>query len=195
MLERVLTAEEFIDAKPDLPEAGRWHELVRGRVVDLQPPSVEHTTVVFNFSKALGQFLEKNPLGYACYELGLLVSRNPDTVRVPAVSFFTSGERFAELDSEVTERVPDLIFDVLSTPRRRESMPQRLREYFRWGVREVWVADPDAQNLRVYTSPTEYELWAEDATVDVGRIHADSPLQGFTIRVSDLFREPEWWTR
>ncbi|HID22504.1 MAG TPA: Uma2 family endonuclease [Planctomycetaceae bacterium] len=193
--DRPLTVEEFLAVKPDLPEAGRWHELVAGHIRDLQPPSVRHTTVVFNFSKALGQFLETNPCGYACYELGLIVARNPDTVRFPALSFFTSGERFAEWDQEATEHVPALIFDVISTPKRRQEMPRRLAEYFAWGVQEVWVVEPEAEVVRVYTSPRACRVWDREARLDGSRTSASAPLQGFSMPVGELFQEPEWWQR
>ena len=54
-LPQSLTAELFAAQRFDLPDDGRWTELVAGRVVALGPPEPIHGTVVLNLTKALGQ--------------------------------------------------------------------------------------------------------------------------------------------
>src|SRR5690349_9953116 len=96
-----LTAQQFAELRPDLPENGRWTELVAGRLVQLDPPDELHGNVVLNLSKAMADYIQskqQDSEGYLCFELGLLVRRNPDTIHFPAASFVTQGGRFAAVD-------------------------------------------------------------------------------------------------
>ena len=185
----LLTGEQFVERKLDLPEGGRWHELVAGKVVQLQPPDVAHGTTLLNFSKALADYLQRQPDGYACFELGLIVGRDPDTVRCPAVSFFVEGDKFAESDKTVTDSRPALVVEIASTNDRRRTMRQRVDEYLAWGVQLVWVADPNEKQFHIFQPGRPGKKLGEDQS-----LLGQPVINGFEIRVGDLFLEPEWWT-
>ncbi|MCA9018172.1 MAG: Uma2 family endonuclease [Planctomycetaceae bacterium] len=182
------TAEEFLDARPELPEAGRWTELDQGKVIILDPPDIDHGTVVMNISKVLSVFFHKADQGYACFDLGLLVKRNPDTVRFPAVSIFKTGERFEETDKAISERKPAVIIEVASTNSRRKLMQDHVSEYVNWGVELIWVIDPKSREV------LEYQPGRGSQVIDAsGKIHGGDILPDFTMKVKDLFAEPDWW--
>lgn len=185
---RQLTAEQFLDERFDLPESGQWAELVEGIPICFQPPDVDHGNAVLNLSKALAQFIQETDRGYACFDLGLLLARNPDTIRFPAVSYFVDGPRFGEADKEFTDAVPALVVDMASTGDRREQMPARIEQYLGWGVTNVWVIDSRAQSVRVAR--------VGGMAVDLSgpeTLCGDAVLEGFEVRVAALFAEPEWW--
>ena len=112
----VMTAEEFIEQRFEFPEAGQWSELEAGQVVHLQPPDVDHGTVVLNLSKALAEFAQSTARGYACFDLGLQLRTNPDTVRFPAIAkaMLTLPCESALLDGEVAFVLPSGITDFKS---------------------------------------------------------------------------------
>lgn len=89
-----LTAEEFLDRIHELPDGGRWTELCQGEIHTLEPPDDVHGNVVYHLSQAIAHSINYQKetsgtiSGYACFEQGLIVSRNPDTVQFPSVSFF-----------------------------------------------------------------------------------------------------------
>ena len=87
----LLTAEQFVAGRHELPDGGRWTELRAGRPVLLSPPTVEHGNAVLNLGKALAEYSQRGQGGYACFELGLVVARDPDTVQLPAACFFRSS--------------------------------------------------------------------------------------------------------
>lgn len=186
-----LTAEQFASTKLDLPEGGRWSELVAGRVETLDPPDVGHGTFVLNLSKALAAHLHETDVetaGYACFELGLVVARNPDTVRCPPLSYFSAGDRFAEADKLVTETRPALVVEIASTNIRRRQLSRRVEEFLELGVEMLWVADPDPQVVHVIRPGRANKRLAAHQTL-IG-----SPvLRGFSIRVEELFAVPRWW--
>ena len=184
-----LTAEEFATQKDELPDGGRWVELVEGQIITYQPPDVLHGNVVMNLSKQLADSLQTAAdAGYACFELGLIVDRDPDTVRMPQVSYYQRGERFAETDAVVTQVRPTLVVEIASTNDRRRDMTSRVQEYLRWGVECVWVIDPVDRQCFVHRAgrPTE-KLPAHET------LTGEPFLTVFQIRIDDLFTEPKWW--
>ena len=185
---RQLTAEQFLDERFDLPDAGQWAELIEGVPICLQPPDLDHGNAVLNLSKALAPFLQQAERGYACFDLGLLLARNPDTVRYPAVSYFAEGPRFAEADKPFTEAVPALGVDMASTSDRRSQMPGRVEQYLAWGVESVWVIDSRARSVDVARAGAEPIRRTGPET-----LHGGPVLTGFAIQVAALFAEPEWW--
>ena len=196
----LLTAEQFAEEKYDLPEVGRWHELVAGKVVNLHPPSVAHGTAVLNLSKALAEHLQKLSRGYACFELGLVVGRDPDTVRCPPLSLFAKGGLFAESDKIVTDTKPAMVFEIASTADRRRSMERRIQEYLECGIELVWVADTFEKLVRTSERDQPQQTLLETHHLDGDTFFKRSRdnrtlLSGFKFRVADVFAEPEFWTR
>lgn len=191
---RIMTLEEFLDARFDLPESGQWAELDQGEVALLQPPDLEHGNTILNLSKAIAAWAathEAQSAGcaYACFDLGLLLSEAPDTVWFPAVSFFAGGERFAESDKQATTTVPRLVVELASSAERRARLPSRVARYLEWGVQAVWVIDPRARTVQVIGRDHQPQQFGEHDEL------TGAPwLPGFRIRVATLFEEPVWWT-
>jgi Uma2 family endonuclease len=192
MSTEILTAEQFAERLPDLPDGGRWVELEAGVVSVLDLSDAAHGTIVLNLSKRLAEYLagrRDDPAGYACFELGLIVARNPDTVRRPAVSFFASAGLFAETDNAVTESVPELVVETATNNRIRRAIWDRIGDYHRHGVSTVWVADPVDKVVHVMPRASR------SRAVSAGkRLSGDPLLPGFSLPVSELFAEPDWWS-
>lgn len=172
-----------------LLDGERWVELINGRYSQLNPPDDIHGDVVRNLARSLAAFLKKTPDINACFELPLVVQREPPTVRCPAVSCFrsTSGSRFAETDKVFTETRPLLVIEVASSNERREAMSDRVRAYLDWGVEAVWVVDPVTRHVHQFHGH-RMEQMLKEPQVLLGQ----TVLPGFAIPVSDLFREPSW---
>ncbi len=184
----LLSAEEFADRKFELPEGGRWTELCAGEIVTLSPPDELHGNVVLNLSKVLAEHAQKAQDGYACFELGLIVARNPDTVRCPSVSYFQSGERFAESDKLVTETIPTLVVEIASTNDRRRHVDERVTSYLNWGVGQVWLADTDLREIHIFQSDAHRQRLSSGDTLHGGKV-----LSEFRSKVEDLFATPSWY--
>ena len=186
--DEILTAEQFAAGRHELPDGGRWTELVAGRPILFSPPTVEHGGAVLNLGKALAEYSHKGQGGYACFELGLIVAREPDTVRFPAVSFFMAGPMFAESDKIITEIMPTLIVEVASSNDRRRGLEQRVGGWLNWGVPLVWALDLHAKQVHVFEQGRAVSALAEHDVLTGG-----SRLPGFKTGVKGLFQEPAWW--
>lgn len=182
----LMTAEQFVAQRDDLPDGGRWTELVAGKAVTLSPPTIEHGTAVLNLGKALAEYSQREQGGYACFELGLVIARNPDTVLFPAVSFFT-GPMFGESDKVVTETRPMLVVEVASTNDRRRGMDERVARWMDWGVKLAWILDPQEKRVHVIDKTRAPQHLAEHQTLFGGLA-----MSGFKVNVGDIFKEPGW---
>lgn len=186
MFDEILSAEEFCDRLPGLPEAGRWCELVRGQVVVLDPPSQEHGAIVLNLARVLGTYCMAQNGGYACFDTRLVTQRAPDTVRRPAVTYFATGARFAEIDAPLSERTPRLVIEVVSSRVRRRQLFQKLEEYHAIGTRLIWSLDLDRAAVEVRRPGKPQRILERDAV-----LREDEVLQGFRCDVASLFQMPK----
>ncbi len=182
------TAEDFVDQRYDLPDAGQWSELDRGVIVHLQPPDLDHGNVIRNLSRTLGLYVQGGGAGYACFDLGIAVARRPDTLRFPAACHFVDGPRFAEADKPFTETPPALVIELASTNDRRRGMTARVLDYHEFGTPLVWVIDPKETCVHLCPRGRKTELLPAAATLT-----GDAILPGFAMPVAELFVEPEWW--
>ena len=189
--EPLLTADEFLAARHDLPDGGRWVELVAGRVEQLDPPDAVHGNVVLNLSKAIAEHLQARPSGqpgYAAFDVGVIVARNPDTLRFPAISYFVEGQPFAATDLQIAEQPPVLVVEIASTPARRRDPSRRVSEYHEGRIEWVWVADiAEKQVHQIRRGQPPRTCAAHEL------LTGDPLLPGFQLRVEDLFADPAWW--
>lgn len=185
----LLTAEEFLDSRFDLPESGQWAELHAGKVHLFQPPDLDYGTTVLNLSKVMAQYIQTSGPGYACFDLGILMQTGPDTIRYPAACYFLTGERFGETDKEYTDRVPELVIELTSTADRRQASGERIDAYHHYGVQSVWLIDPKEESVQACPQTGErqtFEFGQELTQPDL--------LPDFACKVETLFVEPEWWS-
>ncbi|MCG6155120.1 Uma2 family endonuclease [Rubinisphaera margarita] len=184
----LLTAEQFIDSRFSLPESGQWAELHGGKVQIFQPPDLDHGTAILNLSKVLADYVQTHRHGYPCFDLGLLMETDPDTIRFPAASYFLRGNRFDETDKTYTDTLPAIVIEMASTSDRRQSLPRRAEDYLAWGVAGLWIIDPASRELLLLDQTGREQRLAEGDTL------TESQLPGFECDVEQLFVEPSWWT-
>lgn len=180
----LLTAEQY---EQRLIDGDRWIEVVAGRLVRLDPPDEVHGDVVRNLSRPLAGYLKSSPDICACFELPLVLSRDPVTIRCPAVSCFQSSDRFSETEKLTTETRPALVIEVASTNDRRDGMSERVKGYLDAGIRGVWVIDPVTKHVHQFHPPARGVMFKETQT-----LKGEPILTGFQLPVSDLFQQPKW---
>jgi Uma2 family endonuclease len=177
--QKLITAEQFIQM-PDPPD-GSEQELVRGEVITMPPPGGLHGVCCSKTDRRLGNFVEANKLGtVTANDAGIITERDPDTVRGPDVAYW-SFERLPEVPAGYIETPPDLAVEVLSPWTKMRQLGIKIQEFFRRGVRMVWVIDPEDRTVTVYRIPDEGRLFHETATLS-----GEDVLPGFSCRVADL---------
>lgn len=182
------TAAEYAEHKLDLPEGGRWTELVAGQVITLQPPDDEHGNIVRNLMLAFSKFAHQTKQGYACFDIGIVTRTNPDTVRCPPACYFLEGTPFAEIDNLIAATKPAAVVEIASTNDRRKQIEQCVTEYLELGIPLVWVVDPAAKQVHVFQPNRTAKRFSEHQM-----LHGSSVLDGFEFPIGDLFALPSWW--
>lgn len=184
----MMTAVEFVAHRADLPDAGRWTELVSGELKTMHPPDDKHGDIVLNLSKAVARNLSPASPAFPGFEIGVQTTRNPDTVRFPAMSLFSNGNQFAAIDSVVSREVPVLVVEIVATNDRRTTIAERVYEYHNVGVEKVWVLDPHSQAVTVlHRQRRPITFSGKERLTDIAL------LPDFEVATAELFAEPVWW--
>tara|TARA_B100001750_G_scaffold239654_1_gene248028 strand:- start:1609 stop:2181 length:573 start_codon:yes stop_codon:yes gene_type:complete len=182
-----LTVEAFYQRRDEWPEGGRWCELVDGEVFELSPPDVMHSGVVLNLASKLGVYAQETQNGYACFDIGFVVARCPDTVRMINIAYFTAGSRFGLFDVGYSEQPPVLAVELASSRDRQETMSQRVDEFLRGGVPLVWVLDTVDRCVEINRKDTVLQKCSAG---DI--LGGDDILPDFECEVGPLFDVPQW---
>lgn len=169
-----MTATDFYDFVHRPENRDRVFELERGEIVEMSRPGKLHGLVCANIAFILGAFARARKKGYPCSnDTGVIVDRDPDTVRGPDVLFFEDVASIAEVQPRYAESPPLLAIEVLSPNDTFGKVNRRVQDQLRFGTRLVWIVDPDEQNVSVYRSGKETyvvesgeELTGEDVLPD-----------------------------
>lgn len=167
-------------------EANKNCELIDGALVE-KPMGLHEAFIAMFIGSAITQFAVKQKLGLVAggdgtFRLGKKLVRLPDVA-------FVSWERMP--DGRVPKEpipflAPDLAVEVLSEGNTVAEMKRKRREYFKRGVRLVWIVDRFTKTVAVYTSPRSSRIMTETDTLEGGDV-----LPGFTLSVGEIFASVE----
>lgn len=160
----------------------RLFELIDGVLVE-KIMSFRESRIAMVIATALEKYLEHQDLGVVTGPDGMI--RFPENlVRMPDVAFVPWSEFPNEevSDEPVPAVVPSLAVEVLSKGNTPGEMNRKLREYFRAGVRLVWIVDPRSRSVAVHTSPTRSKTVSQAGSLDGGKV-----LPGFELPVANIF--------
>lgn len=145
----LLTAEQF----HDLGDLGRPAELVRGTIVMMNVPYPRHGQVCNRVAFLVTAYADAHGLGHVVNnDSGVIVERNPDTVRGADVAFYRYETLpRGPLPQGYLSVMPDVVFEVHSPSDRVSDLLEKAAEYLRAGVGAVCLVDPGAETVTVLT--------------------------------------------
>lgn len=149
----------------------------------MSPAKGRHGAVAMKIGHALLGFLDTHTLG-AVFDssTGFIISRDPDTVRAPDVSFLAS-ERLKEQDLDAfLEGAPDLAVEVLSPSNTEAELRERMADFFAAGCRVVWIVDPLRRSIVIHRPDASPAILAENDTLTEEEL-----LPGFSLVVGEIF--------
>ena len=162
---------------------GKRYELIRGALVEKVPTGDAHGIVVAIITTVLSLFTgPKNYGGVRSGEPGYLLEIGPDTVRAPDVAWVAPG-RIPEGTQGFPNLAPDLAVEVKSPGNSYPEMGRKAEMWLSFGVRQVWVADPEHTTVTRYAPDTDPVVFRENDIID-----GEDLLPGFTAPVWSLFR-------
>ena len=178
---KLITAEEFA-MMPDCDDARL--ELVNGEVIELPPsPMPSHGMSQSNANGVLREFARPRRLGAALTEVGFLISRNPDTVRMPDVAFVSADKLPGDRPPDgYFPFAPDIAVEVITRSDAPSAARARARMWLDAGSSLVWLMFTASRAVEVYRPNGEIETLGEDDILDAAPV-----LDGFSARVSEFF--------
>ncbi len=183
---KLYTADEFWEWIHFPENKNGWYELVRGEILEMPRPGDLHGLICFLIPRIIGNWLFEQGKGYACSnDTRFLVECDPDTVRGPDIMVFQDSITKEETSRKFTQRIPQLIIEVLSPEDRMSKTLQRLHQYFERGVPVVWVVDPENNLITEHRSGKEPTVKGEGE-----EISAEDVLPQCQFQVSDFFKLP-----
>jgi Uma2 family endonuclease len=160
------------------------YEIVDGRFVEKTMGAYEcwFASVMFG---AMEPYVQTHPLGRLVQEMIFNLRPHVDRERRPDVAFI-SFERWAR-DRRVPRArswavIPDLAIEIVSFSNTVDEVADNLEEYFKAGVRQVWVVYPVHAKVYVYSSTTSVHILARGDELDGADV-----LPGFRFGLSELF--------
>ena len=128
-------------------------------------------------------YLQQHNIGYLLGADGM-IELAPRLVREPDVCFVSWSKTpdGKVLRDAISDCIPDLAVEILSPSNTAKEMTRKLREYFRAGVRLVWLIDPETQTAEAYSSEMTCALIPANGRLDGGEV-----LPGFTLPLAKLF--------
>ncbi|HBI45949.1 MAG TPA: hypothetical protein DDY78_24295 [Planctomycetales bacterium] len=181
-----MTAREFFNWVHCPENEARFFELDRGEVVELSRPGKYHGFVCGNVAGILRNFAIQRRKGYVCTnDAGVLVERDPDTVRGPDVTFYEDDQSLDNMERQYAERPPLLAVEVLSPNDRINKTNRRIAQMLRGGVAIVWLVDPDSRDVSVYRIGQDPLLLLE-----AQELTGDPVLADFRCQVAEFFAMP-----
>ncbi|MBD2077242.1 Uma2 family endonuclease [Phormidium sp. FACHB-592] len=149
VLDRELTFEEYL-AYDDGTDTR--YELVKGRLVPMNPPRGRHGKVTKRLLVKFDQAIEQQGALWSCrWDVGVRTQKK--VVRIPDLVIITHEQEDAIDDiSAVVETPPLLIVEVVSpgAENQERDYQDKRKEYLAIGVTEYWLVDPGEQKVIVH---------------------------------------------
>lgn len=187
--EKPLTVEEF-DLLAEPIEGGKV-ELVDGRLARMTPVSGEHGALQARIAAALIAHADRERSGQVFVEAGFLLSRRPDVVRAPDVSF-VAAERVP--DRQARRRgslhlAPDLAIEVTSPTDNDSDVHRKVEEYLAAGTPRVWVVRPEWRSVTIHRPGGDAHTYHAGDTLTSDDAGFGAP--GFELDLAALFASIE----
>ena len=178
--QKLLTAADLLR----LYSKGIRGELIRGELYETMSAGVTHGKIVVNLTIELGAFVKPRRLGsLMASDTGIILERNPDTVREPDIAFISAAKMPLGIDVPgYSEVVPDLVVEIASPSDSRREVDDKVQMWLSYGVRLVWAVFPATRTVESHPQHGAPTLLTEDDALDGGEV-----LPGFTCKLSDIF--------
>ena len=166
-----------------LPEGGRWYELVKGELIEMTPPGGRHGKIALRLGRYLQTHVDAHRLGEVMVESGFLLASQPDTVRGPDISFAAAERVPSEgLPEGFFPGAPDLAVEIVSPGDTDVEVQDKVMDYLTHGTRRVWVVRPRQRTVTVHRPDGTARLLQGKDVLD-----GEDVVPGFTFLLQELF--------
>lgn len=167
----------------NLPE-GTGVQIIEGYMVQEPSPTYGHQNILLHLSFLIQSYLLKYPIGELCISPLDVILENQEIYQPDLI--FILNENKSIIKDHITG-APDLVIEIISPGSIKYDRGHKKDVYQKNGVKEYWLIDQLNQTIEIYTLANgAYTLSIIENSA--GTITSQI-LKGFTIKVSDLFRQ------
>ncbi len=182
---RLLTVADLALFPTRLPSGDVDYELDHGRLVIMAPPGGTHGSFQVSLGAELVNQGQRKGHGRAYSEVGIVLSRNPDTVVGADLAFIGRAKLPVQISREgYLETIPDLVVEIRSKNDTRAALDRKTAEYLAAGVEIILVVDPDAKTIAEHRATASPRLHRESDTLTL-----DPLIPGFRLNLTECFKE------
>src|SRR5215471_18855116 len=144
-----------VDDLQAMPDDGNRYEVIGGEIFMSRASGLTHQRVSGNLFSLFRNYLDSNPIGEVLATPGVVFSEIDGVI--PDIVFFTNERAKLILSGERIIAAPDLIVEIVSpgSENQRRDRVSKKQVYAKFGVREYWIADPEAKTIEIITFSAE----------------------------------------
>lgn len=167
-----------------MPDDGRRHELVRGELIEMPRPGQRHSRLQVRIGRLLAEHIEDRGLGTVYTENGVILEREPDTVRGPDVAVYL-GDVVDPGDEPLgfSDQLPDIVVEIVSPSNSALEIYDKSLAYLRAGVRMVVAVWITKDHVTVETRAGRSVALTVDDVLDLSEV-----VPGVVIPIASFFR-------
>ncbi len=156
------------------------YEYIHGKLEKKNMLNAKHSGVATNLSAEIWFYLKKNKIGRIYNEAHFQIGENK---RVPDVAF-VSSEKIPQAGEpqKFWDFAPDLAIEIVSPTDFYQDVLDKVDDYFSAGVKQVWVINPEKEDLAIYFSPKKPQILSKEDTLICEEI-----LPTFKLKLSEIF--------
>ncbi|MCR4403167.1 MAG: Uma2 family endonuclease [Firmicutes bacterium] len=133
----------------EIPPGQQRYELIGGALRVVPSPSVVHQEIAKRLYRALVEWIEDRGLGKVYFAPLDVVLSEHDVVQPDLL--YVSKDRIEIVKAAHILGPPDLVVEVLSPGTVGWDRGIKRQTYGRFGIRELWLADPESRSIEVAT--------------------------------------------
>jgi len=165
-----------------LPDDRRY-EVIDGELYLTPAPTPYHQIVSRRIERLIEEHVEKAELGIVINAPCDVVLSQFDVLQ-PDIFFISTG-RLAVVGEKYISDAPDLVVEVLSPGTRKRDRFIKSKRYARFGVREMWIADPLKKTIEVFVNTVDG--FRREATYSAEDVLRSPLLPGLEVPLGRVF--------
>ncbi len=156
------------------------YEYINGKLEKKKMPNAKHSGIAGRLTGELFIYLKKNKIGRVYPEAHFQIGADK---RIPDVAFVSedkippTGE-----PQKFWSFAPDLAIEIVSPTDFYQDVLDKIDEYFKAQVKQVWLINPEKENLTIYFSFAETKVLSKTDILTCEEI-----LPKFRLKLSDIF--------
>ena len=169
------TMAEFADWEPNDGYKYEWND---GELIKMLKMNKTHLILIRKLIRLFNKTNDSQKGGLLIQEQDVRLTGIQ--IRRPDLAFFSAKQIDDSIKDE--DPIPEFVIEVISTNDQIIPVKNKLNEYFKGGVRVVWLIFMDEQAVEIYTSRRNVKICLEDDICSASPV-----LPDFEISVADIF--------